>query len=61
LSHPPHRFWVDDVVEQGKIARNAGADLDHGLHQQPARLRDQATDLNGIIFDIAATAGPARR
>ena len=31
-------FWVDDVVEQGKIARNVGATWIMGDPEQPARL-----------------------
>ena len=42
------------MVEQGKIARNAGADLDHGRSEQSGRLRGEAHRPHGIIFDIAA-------
>ena len=35
-------FWVDDVVEQGRIARNTGATWIMGDTNNPQRLRDQA-------------------
>jgi len=47
-------FWVDDVVEQGKIARNAGATWIMGDTNNPHGYEVKHTDLNGIIFDIAA-------
>ena len=47
-------FWVDDVVEQGKIARNAGATWIMGDPNNPDGYEVKHTDLNGIIFDIAA-------
>ena len=47
-------FWVDDVVEQGKIARNAGATWIMGDPNNPHGYEIKHTDLNGIIFDIAA-------
>jgi hypothetical protein len=47
-------FWVDDVVEQGKIARNVGANWIMGDPNNPDGYEVKHTDLNGIIFDIAA-------
>ena len=47
-------FWVDDVVEQGKIARNAGATWIMGDPNNPDGYEVKHTDLYGIIFDIAA-------
>jgi catechol 2,3-dioxygenase-like lactoylglutathione lyase family enzyme len=47
-------FWVDDVVEQGKIARNTGATWIMGDPNNPHGYEIKHTDLNGIIFDIAA-------
>ena len=47
-------FWVDDVVEQGKIARNAGATWIMGDPNNPHGYEVKHTDLDGIIFDIAA-------
>ena len=47
-------FWVDDVVEQGKIARNVGATWIMGDPDNPHGYEVKHTDLNGIIFDIAA-------
>jgi catechol 2,3-dioxygenase-like lactoylglutathione lyase family enzyme len=47
-------FWVDDVVEQGKIARNVGATWIMGDPDNPNGYEVKHTDLNGIIFDIAA-------
>ena len=47
-------FWVDDVVEQGKIARNTGATWIMGDPNNPDGYEVKHTDLNGIIFDIAA-------
>ena len=47
-------FWVDDVVEQGKIVRNAGATWIMGDPNNPNGYEVKHTDLNGIIFDIAA-------
>ncbi len=47
-------FWVDDVVEQGKIARNVGATWIMGDPDNPDGYEVKHTDLNGIIFDIAA-------
>ena len=47
-------FWVDDVVEQGKIARNVGATWIMGDTNNPDGYEVKHTDLNGIIFDIAA-------
>src|SRR5690348_2964236 len=47
-------FWVDDVVEQGKIARNTGATWIMGDTNNPHGYEVKHTDLNGIIFDIAA-------
>jgi len=55
-------FWVDDVVEQGKIRAQRRRDLDHGRTTNNRTATDQAhSDLNGIIFDIAAHGWPARR
>src|SRR3954467_8441307 len=50
-------FWVDDVVEQGKIARNTGATWIMGDTNNPHGYEIKHTDLNGIIFDIAAPGG----
>ena len=47
-------FWVDDVVEQGKIARNTGATWIMGDPNNPDGYEVKHTDLSGIIFDIAA-------
>ncbi len=47
-------FWVDDVVEQGKIVRNTGATWIMGDPNNPNGYEVKHTDLNGIIFDIAA-------
>jgi methylmalonyl-CoA/ethylmalonyl-CoA epimerase len=47
-------FWVDDVVEQGKIARNTGATWIMGDTNNPHGYEIKHTDLDGIIFDIAA-------
>ena len=47
-------FWVDDVVEQGKIARDAGATWIMGDPNNPDGYEVKHTDLSGIIFDIAA-------
>jgi len=47
-------FWVDDVVEQGKIVRNTGATWIMGDTNNPNGYEVKHTDLNGIIFDIAA-------
>ena len=42
------------VVEQGKIARNAGAAWIMGDPNNPDGYEVKHTDLSGIIFDIAA-------
>ena len=42
------------VVEQGKIARNAGATWIMGDPNNPDGYEVKHTDLSGIIFDIAA-------
>ena len=47
-------FWVDDVVEQGKIVRNTGATWIMGDPNNPHGYEVKHLDLNGIIFDIAA-------
>jgi catechol 2,3-dioxygenase-like lactoylglutathione lyase family enzyme len=47
-------FWVDDVVEQGKMARTVGANWIMGDPNNPDGYEVKHTDLNGIIFDIAA-------
>lgn len=47
-------FWVDDVVEQGKIARTVGATWIMGDPNNPDGYEVKHLDLNGIIFDIAA-------
>ena len=47
-------FWVDDVVEQGKIARAAGATWIMGDPNNPDGYEVKHLVLNGIIFDIAA-------
>ncbi|WP_421997720.1 VOC family protein [Reyranella sp.] len=47
-------FWVDDVVEQGKIARTTGATWIMGDPNNPHGYEIKHTDLDGIIFDIAA-------
>ena len=54
-------FWVDDVVEQGKIARNAGATWIMGDPNNPDGYEVKHTDLSGIIFDIAAHGWAGRR
>ena len=54
-------FWVDDVVEQGKIARNTGATWIMGDTNNPHGYEIKHTDLNGIIFESPPTAGPGRR
>lgn len=47
-------FWVDDVVEQGRIARGAGATWIMGDTNNPHGYEIKHTDLDGTIFDIAA-------
>ncbi len=47
-------FWVDDVVEQGRMARDTGATWIMGDTNNPHGYEIKHTDLNGIIFDIAA-------
>jgi catechol 2,3-dioxygenase-like lactoylglutathione lyase family enzyme len=47
-------FWVDDVVEQGKIVRDLGANWIMGDPNNPHGYEVKHTDLNGIIFDVAA-------
>src|ERR1041384_2919082 len=47
-------FWVDDVVEQGKIARGTGATWIMGDPNNPHGYEIKHTDLDGIIFDLAA-------
>ena len=47
-------FWVDDVVAQGQIARTVGATWIMGDPNNPDGYEVKHTDLNGIIFDIAA-------
>src|SRR4029077_18180946 len=47
-------FWVDDVVEQGKIARNDRGSWIMGDPNNPDVYEVKHTDLSGIIFDIAA-------
>jgi len=47
-------FWVDDVVEQGKIVRSNGADWIMGDPNNPDGYEVKHHDLSGIIFDIAA-------
>ena len=47
-------FWVDDVVEQGKIVRNTGGTWIMGDPNNPDGYEVKHTDLSGIIFDIAA-------
>jgi hypothetical protein len=42
------------VVEQGKIVRNTGATWIMGDTNNPNGYEVKHTDLNGIIFDIAA-------
>ena len=49
-------FWVDDVIEQGKIVRNTGATWIMGDPNNPDGYEVKHTDLSGIIFDIAAHA-----
>ncbi|MPZ33646.1 MAG: VOC family protein [Rhodospirillales bacterium] len=46
-------FWVDDVIEQGKIVRNTGATWIMGDPNNPDGYEVKHTDLDGIIFDIA--------
>jgi methylmalonyl-CoA/ethylmalonyl-CoA epimerase len=47
-------FWVDDVVEQGRIVRNTGGTWIMGDPNNPDGYEVKHTDLSGIIFDIAA-------
>lgn len=47
-------FWVDDVIESGKIARGAGARWIMGDPNNPDGYEVKHLDLSGIIFDIAA-------
>jgi len=47
-------FWVDDVVEQGKIVRGTGAEWIMGDPNNPNGYEVKHLDLSGIIFDIAA-------
>jgi methylmalonyl-CoA/ethylmalonyl-CoA epimerase len=47
-------FWVDDVVEQGKIVRGTGAEWIMGDPNNPDGYEVKHLDLSGIIFDIAA-------
>mgnify|MGYP003338359480 CR=1 FL=1 len=47
-------FWVDDVVEQGKIARTVGATWIMGDPNNPHGYEVKHTDLSGIIYDVAA-------
>jgi methylmalonyl-CoA/ethylmalonyl-CoA epimerase len=47
-------FWVDDVVEQGKIARTTGATWIMGDTNNPHGYEIKHTDLSNIIIDIAA-------
>jgi len=47
-------FWCDDVVEHGKIVRDNGATWIMGDPNNPDGYEVKHTDLNGIIFDIAA-------
>ena len=47
-------FWVDDVVEQGKIVRGTGAEWIMGDPSNPDGYEVKHLDLSGIIFDIAA-------
>ena len=47
-------FWVDDVVEQGRMARDTGATWIMGDVNNPHGYEIKHTDLDGIIFDIAA-------
>lgn len=47
-------FWVDDVVEQGRMARDTGATWIMGDTNNPNGYEIKHTDLDGIIFDIAA-------
>ena len=46
-------FWVDDVVEQGKIVRGTGAEWIMGDPTNPDGYEGKHLDLSGIIFDIA--------
>jgi catechol 2,3-dioxygenase-like lactoylglutathione lyase family enzyme len=47
-------FWVDDVVGTGKHVRESGATWIMGDPNNPDGYEVKHTDLNGIIFDIAA-------
>ena len=46
-------FWVDDVVEQGKIVRGTGAEWIMGDPNNPGGYEVKYSDPNGVIFDIA--------
>ena len=54
-------FWVDDVVEQGKIVRNTGATWIMGDPNNPDGYEVKHTDLSGIIFTLPPMAGRGRR
>lgn len=47
-------FWVDDVIANGKQAREAGATWIMGDPNNPDGYEVKHTDLSNIIFDIAA-------
>jgi catechol 2,3-dioxygenase-like lactoylglutathione lyase family enzyme len=47
-------FWCDDVVEQGRMARDTGATWIMGDTNNPHGYEIKHTDPDGIIFDIAA-------
>ena len=55
-------FWVDDVVEQGKIARNAGATWIMGDPNNPDGYEVKHTDLSTASSSTSPRmAGPVRR
>src|SRR5882724_68878 len=54
-------FWVDDVIEQGKIARDAGATWIMGDTNNPHGYEIKHTDLNGITSTSPRMAGSVRR
>jgi methylmalonyl-CoA/ethylmalonyl-CoA epimerase len=47
-------FWVDDVIESGKMSRAAGARWIMGDPNNPDGYEVKHLDLSGIIYDIAA-------
>jgi methylmalonyl-CoA/ethylmalonyl-CoA epimerase len=47
-------FWVDDVIESGKMSRAAGGRWIMGDPNNPDGYEVKHLDLSGIIYDIAA-------